>query len=216
MNPLDEVVTFLNPYSEIRRHGIKLPHWQQAGATYFLTFRLADSIPQKTADAWKAERDRWIISHPKPWSDELEQEFHQRFSNEWEKWLDESHGACVLRNAEVTSHVEEVFQFGDPMHYLLHSWVVMPNHAHALFTLGPDERLESRLKNWKGISARRINQHLGTTGSLWQKDYFDRMIRDGKHFLNVAKYIRRNPTKAHLREGEYRLYESYLVKELLD
>jgi hypothetical protein len=34
---------FFNPYADIRHTEIRLPHWQQSGAVYFVTFRLADS-----------------------------------------------------------------------------------------------------------------------------------------------------------------------------
>jgi hypothetical protein len=38
---------FFNPYEDIRYTENLLPHWQQKGATYFITFRLADSIPAR-------------------------------------------------------------------------------------------------------------------------------------------------------------------------
>ena len=44
--------------------------------------------------------------------------------------------------------------------------------------------------------------------AFWQKDYFDRLIRDSTHFWNCARYIQRNPAKANLREGEYSLFIS--------
>src|SRR5581483_336002 len=35
-----------------------LPHWEQAGATYFVTFRLADSVPSEVLRDWKIEREQ--------------------------------------------------------------------------------------------------------------------------------------------------------------
>jgi len=44
----------------------ELPHWRQEGTTYFVTFRLADSLPQQKLQPWRAERDLWMQSHPEP------------------------------------------------------------------------------------------------------------------------------------------------------
>ena len=46
------------------------------------------------------------------------------------------------------------------------------------------------------------------TGALWQRDYFDRLLRNEKHFARCVRYIRNNAAKVHLRPGEYILYES--------
>ena len=53
------------------------------------------------------------------------------------------------------------------------------------------------------------------TGTLWQKSYFDRMIRDWDHFANSARYIRNNPIKAKLRAGEAMHGESAFVSRML-
>ena len=64
------VLKFLNEYAEIHKTQNHLPHWQQDRATYFLTFRLGDSIPADLLKQWQLERDHWIGNHPKPWSPE--------------------------------------------------------------------------------------------------------------------------------------------------
>jgi len=51
---------FFNPYAEIRHTGSRLPHWQQQGAVYFVTFRLADSIPSRLRDQWQSEQEAWL------------------------------------------------------------------------------------------------------------------------------------------------------------
>ena len=94
------------------------------------------------------------------------------------------------------------------------SFVIMPNHVHCLFTLNAEWKLEQMLHSWKRHSAREINRTIGKTGTLWQKDYFDRLIRDPDHFGNCVRYIRKNPTKANLRSGEYVLFESPLAKSI--
>ncbi len=51
----------------------------------------------------------------------------------------------------------------------------------------------------------------GTSGKLWQKDYWDRLIRNPVHFLTCLEYIRENPGKAGLGEGEFVLFEKKVV-----
>ena len=90
----------------------------------------------------------------------------------------------------------------------------MPNHVHALFVQNPEHPLEDLLHSWKTFSSRNINQLLGCSGTLWQRSYFDRLVRDEKHFRNCIRYIRRNPEKARLRPGEYVLYESDIATRI--
>jgi REP element-mobilizing transposase RayT len=88
------------------------------------------------------------------------------------------------------------------------SFVIMPNHGHALFAQNPNWLLEKIIQGWKGFAAYEINKLLGRSGRLWQRDYFDRLVRNEKHFANCVRYIRRNPEKARLSEGEFILWES--------
>jgi putative transposase len=86
---------------------------------------------------------------------------------------------------------------------VMHSAVVMPNHVHVLFTLHRDQALDRLIHSRKSFTAHEIGN-----SSLWQREYFDRIIRDADHFCNVRAYIRNNPGKARLRENQYRIYEA--------
>jgi len=213
-----DAATFFDPWQQVDIHGSKLPHWQQPGATYFVTFRLADSIPASLLNRWKNDRGNWLQFHPKPWSPETESEYHRMFSTKIDEWLDQGHGECLLRNARYRCALADVFSNFDEDRYFLHSWIVMPNHTHLLFSLANDEQLENTLKSWKGVSARKISRLRATAAhkKLWMKGYFDRMIRDAGHFRKVARYIRKNPGKANLKQGSFTLYETDSVKEMLD
>ena len=91
------------------------------------------------------------------------------------------------------------------------SFVVMSNHVHALFVQNPDWPLEKLIQSWKRFTTREINKLLERSGNLWQRDYFDRLVRDEKHFVNCVRYIRRNPEKARLPRNEFILWESETV-----
>ena len=206
---------FFNECVEIAKSRNRLPHWQQDSSTYFVTFRLNDSIPKAIMDKWTADRNRWISDHPQPWDEETEMEYHSLFSGEMDRMLDAGHGECVLRKQEHAEIVREEFSKYEGLRYILHAYVVMPNHAHLLFSLVEGIALDKVVGSWKRISARHINESIGKKGALWQKDYFDRIIRSWEHILRVARYVRRNPAKAKLREGEYLLYEAEWVKKML-
>ena len=209
------VLKFLNEFAELHKTHNHLPHWQQDQATYFLTFRLGDSMPADLLKQWKLERDHWIQNHPKPWSPETEAEYHKNFSSRIDHHLDQGHGSCLFRDAENAGIVAGAIRHFDQSRYLLHAWVIMPNHVHLLLTLCESESLARIVASWKRFSAVKIHQQTRNSGTLWQKDYFDRMIRDWDHFMNVARYIRRNPQKAKLREGEFLLEEATWIKRLL-
>jgi putative transposase len=210
---MDEL-RFFNPYADIRYTENRLPHWQQEGAVYFITFRLADAIPSRLRNQWEAEREAWLRVHPQPWSCEIELEYHQRFSGAIEHWLDAGHGSCLLREPKCAEVVSETIRHFEGERVVMIAAVVMPNHAHALFVQNPEWPLEKLLRSWKGFSARQINKLLERSGSFWQRDYFDRLVRDEKHFANCVRFIRRNPEKARLGPGEFILWESELAKSI--
>ena len=179
---------FLDPSEEIHKHGKRLPHWQQPKSMQFLTFRLGDAMPETKIRQWREVLAIWLDHHPKPWSPKVEEEHQKRFVWKLEHWLDEGAGSCLLRNPDLRKHLENTIMHDHGKKAEIHALVIMPNHVHLLFTA--HDQLESLVKSWKGISARRI-QH----GSIWQKGYRDTMIRDAEHFANAARYIRRNPSK---------------------
>ncbi len=189
---------FLNESDEILKHGEKLPHWQQGDVMQFVTFRLGDAMPGPKLRRWKEELAAWLIHHPKPWTPGNELEYHQRFTRKLETWLDEGAGSCLLEDSFRRKIVEEVLMrfHGERVEH--QAWVIMPNHLHLIFT--PKVSIGTLLKAWKGTSAHRIGQ-----GSIWQKNYRDTLIRDGAHFANAVRYIRRNPSK--LRPGTFTLWE---------
>lgn len=205
---VDTDIRYFDPRGDLHVRRNRLPHWEQDGATYFLTFRLADALPEVLLQPWREERDRWRSTHPRPWLADDERTYHQLFSARIDRWLDAGHGCCLLRTDRCAKVVGETLLRDDPNPCRFHALVVMPNHVHALFSLSAGPPLPRVVASWKGVTARRLNQECHRSGSLWQKDYFDRLIRDDDHFHRCVRYIRNNPVKAKLREGEYLLHES--------
>lgn len=198
----DRASPFLRIDEPIQRHGDALPHWQQNAVAYAITWRLADSIPAEQLEELKRERDVWLISHPRPWDDAAEAEYLQRFSQPLDEWLDAGMGGCVLRNPACQDAIAQVLMHDHGVTYDLACFAIMPNHVHVLCCLRPGTDLGHLMQQWKGISAKRINEVLGQSGPVWQRDYFDRIIRSPEHFSNAYSYTVRNPLAARLTSGD--------------
>jgi len=93
-----EDLRFLDPHGEIDHTSNRLPHWQQGGKAYFVTFHLGDAISRVLLDRWEEEKSIWLGLHPEPWTPEVEREYHTRFSARIEQCLDDGHGSCLLRD----------------------------------------------------------------------------------------------------------------------
>lgn len=154
---------FHNPHAMTRFTENRLPHRQQDGITYFVTFRLADSLPKELLNQWRSERAAWMKFHPEPWSERDEAEYHRRFTAKFEGWLDEGHGSCLLRHGRIRDRVGAVLGRFDGVRYQHHAWVIMPNHVHALVSLAPGADFGKLLQAWKGASSREMKRLLPQT-----------------------------------------------------
>ncbi len=87
---------------------------------------------------------------------------------------------------------------GNDFKYQIHAAVVMHNHVHLLITLLNGNLLSTVMKSIKGVTARRINQNRKTSGSIWQSESYDHIIRNEAELSNVLDYIAANPYRAGL------------------
>ena len=185
----------------------RLPHRQQGAVWVFVTWRLADSVPQSKLARWKEEVTAWRALHPEPWDDPTAEEYGKRFSASFDAWLDHGFGSCLLRKASNRDIVADALHYFDGKRYCLRGFVIMPNHVHVLFSMLEGHQLPRKVQSWKRHSARQINTNESRSGNrLWQPDYYDRLIRSELHLSKVVEYIRENPKL--LEEGEYTLFES--------
>ncbi len=164
-----------------------LPHFDVIGLTQHVVFRLFDSLPQTVLAQWEEE-----LKHLSEKDADLER--RQRI----EHYLDQGYGSCYLREATVAELVQNALLFFDSQRYQLHAWCVMPNHVHVLFTALAGHELGKIVHSWKSFTANQANHHLEREGQFWQKEPYDRYIRNEKHFRNAVEYIENNPVKAGL------------------
>jgi len=192
-----------------------LPHWTLDRATYFVTFRLADSIPQSKLRLWEHERGCWLEAHrvaPDNPLDSLPEsarrEYHKRFTARFHEWLDAGEGECWLRRPDCREVVSGALQHFHMRRYALEAFVVMPNHVHALVTPCEDWKLSVVLHSWKSFSSHGINRKVARRGTFWQKESYDHIVRDEGQWRHYRRYIRQNPTKAQLHPCEFTWWDA--------
>jgi len=128
----------------------RLPHWELAGSTYFVTFRVNKALGE------------------------------------------------ILNDSIPASVVEEALRFGYGERYVLHAYVIMPDHVHLLLQPEAGWSLAKILQGLKGITAREINKFLGRRGTFWQDESFDHLVGNEADWIDKFRYIHYNPVKAGL------------------
>jgi putative transposase len=187
-----------------------LPHWRQEGATYFVTFRLADSLPKVKLNELAGIRRDWERLHPPPHERQSLEALARQQTERIDRWLDEGMGSCLLREQSASTLLTEAMHHFDGKTYTLGAYVVMPNHCHVI--LRPlalaEHELEAIIGGWKQYSGKRINEHRATKGEVWQDESYDRIVRDEEHLYRCLQYIGRNPAKAGLTRDDCPLWIS--------
>ena len=159
-----------------------LPHWDPEGRAIFLTWRLCGSLPQEFVQ-------RLVKLHSDP---------GKQFLVADERLDAAAAGPHWLSDPEIAGYAEAAIKRGAELgQYVLHAYVVMPNHVHLL--LEPRAALRRITGGIKGVSAREANRALNRTGKpFWQDESFDHWVRSSVQFERTRAYIEHNPVKAGL------------------
>lgn len=201
----------------IRSRGY-LPHWEALGATYSVTFRLWDALPQSILEGYIRERED-ILETAEYMGRALTAIEHARLaelhSEKIEAYLDQGIGECYLRRPEVGRIVFNALKHFHAVRYDVHSWCVMPNHVHVMFTPIAPYTLAQIAKSWKSFTAHAANEVLGRSGAFWMPEYFDHMVRDRADFEHHYRYIQDNPRKAGLKDWAWVGHTDVLPTPLL-
>ena len=170
------------------------PHFDGQGVTQHVCFHLFDSLPQSLLPQWRELCGTHASGVLKPI--EASSEWRRRIHNA----LDRGYGSCFLRDDRIAKIVEDALLRFDDERYTLHAWCVMPNHVHTLFTPLRKFKMSKIVHSWKSFTAHECNNVLGRTGKFWEREPFDRYIRNQRHFQNAVAYIENNPVRAGLCE----------------
>ncbi len=187
------------PYYHSRGY---LPHLDIPEAIQHVTYHLADSLPREVLERMK-EGERRDMCQAGAWR------------SDWDDYLDAGYGSCILREPVIAEIVQQSFLHFDGVRYRLFAWVVMPNHVHVLFQPLGEWTVAKVVASWKSFAGRRIGEFMRGSGRdgdvcqagdwrslgasrIWHREYWDRFIRDQRHFETVVQYIHENPVKAGL------------------
>lgn len=187
----------------------RLPHITPLGGTFFITFRLGDSLPRSVIHNLCEEYEYKKKELPEtgdPRYHQMTQDLRETIFGQYDYQLDTHlYGSCILRETKAASLLADRIAAFDGHLYDLLAYCIMPNHIHLLLCVKPLDPGKERftplpkiMKLIKGGSARLINQAMGKNGQLWCIDYFDRFIRSEEHLERTWHYIQQNPVKAGL------------------
>ena len=95
--------------------------------------------------------------------------------------------------------IQVMLEYRNQNKFLLHEFVVMPEHFHLLITPGADTSLERCLQLIKGGFSHRMKRDIGSVGLVWQKSFYDHRVRDADELPARARiYIHQNPVRRGL------------------
>jgi 1-hydroxy-2-methyl-2-(E)-butenyl 4-diphosphate synthase len=183
-----------------------LPHWKLDGGIYAVTFRLADALPEGVLETLRRKKQillEKLSSYARSAGSrsvmrqmlDVRAELAGLQQSEIEPELDLGHGSCLLRNDHNARIVADALKHFDGQRYDLLAWCVMPNHVHVVVRTYAGEELEKTLHSWKSFTAHEINKLRGERGSVWQKESYDHLIRDGDDLRNQVLYVLNNPRR---------------------
>jgi putative transposase len=178
----------------MERYRRRLPHVLQTESPVFFTWRLYGTLP-----AYRSFPGGTLSSG-------------KQFAM-LDRLLDKAcAGPFYLHQPAIADLVVEAIHYNERVlsQYVLHTFVVMPNHVHLL--ISPRVPVPMPTKSLKGITALRANPLLKKTGNpFWQRESYDHEVRSEAEMERIRCYIERNPVKAGLvaEPSHYRWSSAY-------
>lgn len=194
----------LDPQRPVRIYHRHLPHWRQDGATYFVTFNLADALPANKQREIQAMREEWERKYPPPRDEQTWLEYARMVFRYAEKAMDAGYGKCWFQQDDYSAELHRSLLHFHNQHYEVGCFVIMANHCHLTMRPFDNFDLEEELGAIKRTTARFVNSHEELSGKLWQEECYDRIIRDEEHLYQVVQYIGRNPSTAGIPQERWR------------
>jgi REP element-mobilizing transposase RayT len=199
---VEPLALLFDDHAEVDVRRRNLPHWEQEGKLYFVTWRQADSIAREKREQLRREREAFIAAQGDPAKVRLNPEvlsrYHQLFSERVQRWLDAGYGSCVLRRPEAREIMRTALHHFDGQRYTLCSFAIAGNHVHVLVAPKPGIELSSVMHSWRSHTAKAINKALGRTGTLWRDESYDHLVRNEGSLYRISAYIH-----SHEAQGGY-------------
>ena len=162
-----------------------LPHIDSIGRYQFITFRTKESLDGYLKQLYNSNETEKIKQY------------------KMDQYLDSSQNGTLLYG-EVLEKIRDYYLGYDKNVFELVALSIMPNHIHVL--LKQNDTMTNVMRVLKGGAGHIVNKTLGRKGAVWSRDYYDKAIRDEKHFWVVYEYIKYNAVKANLNDAQSRFY----------
>ncbi len=199
----------------------KLPHFQNKGALFFITYNVKNAVnsveTEKIKRIFKERTDKLLIDN-KNYSERLDEEY-RRYFGKFDNLLHKSKDNHFLKNEECAEAVAESLHFWDGKRIELYSYCIMSNHVHAVINVyekdenGKELYLQDIMESVKKYSAKKCNKILERNGQFWQNETYDRIIRNRGELFRIISYILDNPVKAGLCQNRNEWKFSYIKDE---
>lgn len=193
-----------------RRH---LPHLYPPDAIYFITSRLAGSLPRSAVERATTEREFLKIQQEEGKFRTSSLPLYIDGHEWWEKVIKKGNeDARWLADPRVASLVAESIHYRDGKDYDLVAYTIMPNHLHLVYGIGrydllerpadagplSGEQVSGIMMSMKKHTALEANKLLGRSGPFWQDESYDHVVRDSEELARIVEYVLDNPVKAGL------------------
>ena len=202
-----------------------LPHFQQPGQAYFVTWSLKCIVPKhkfrrisSKLNIYRSQlrpgfpnsdsrfSNRGLETAKPSKEDKLFKKFkllQQEYVRTYNRLLDEKKNPSVdLSKPGNISIISNALHFWEGVKLKNYAFCIMPNHVHWVFEVlekdkeGNPVYLQDIMYSVKRFTANKINKSENRSGSLWQKESFDTTIRDHQHLYHVIEYTLNNPVNA--------------------
>jgi putative transposase len=94
--------------------------------------------------------------------------------------------------------VEILYHYRAEASYLLHEFVVMPNHVHLILSPQEAVTIEKTIQLIKGEFSFRAKKAFGWKETVWHRSFNDRRLRDASEYARAREYVLVNPVEANL------------------
>ncbi|WP_423129821.1 transposase [Gaoshiqia sp. Z1-71] len=193
-----------------------LPHFQQPGQAYFVSWNLKDAIPPKALTRYVKKIDELkaqIVFQKEQKTDkkiieELETNYYsirKKYIKAYDDLLNLGENLTIdLSEQENLKIIKEALHFWEGKKLENFAYAVMCNHVHWVFGVYKEDEnkglvyLQDIMQSVKRETSNRINKREKRTGPMWQKESFDITIRDDKHLYYAINYTLQNPVSAGL------------------
>jgi len=172
----------------------KLPHIQPKDAVYFVTFNLKGALPLNILELLRDNFKERI--HNLHHNHKIKKEAFENYYNQINDILDDGEfGPHWLQNHHVAQIVADSFHYLDHKVFKLICFCIMSNHVHFI-AYKLDKPLHNIMHSLKSYTANQCNNALKRQGRFWQREYFDRIVRDRNDLTKKIEYTINNPVKA--------------------